>query len=286
MLGDGEPGHDRVGHRVLGDADRAGGEGGPRAAPRRQLGSRHQDRAGGRRAQAHGHLVQLPLPVAGHAGHAHQLAALDHQVDVAQGQVAAVALHRHAPQLEAGRGVGPGRGAHRGQCRHRAPDHGRDQLPIVDGGGVDAAHDDLAPPQHGDPVGDGPRLVQLVGDDHHRQAAGPELAEAGEEGVDLLGGEHAGGLVEDHQPGPRHQHLEDLHPLPLADRQVADEGPGVARQAVAGGGLVDLAAQLGPVEAQALPGQGQGHVLGDRQRRHQPQVLEHHADAELAGHRR
>jgi hypothetical protein len=176
-----------------------------------------------------------------------------HQLDVAQGQVAPVALHRHAPQLEGGCRVRLGRGPDGGQGRHRAADHGRDQLPVVEGGGVDAAHDDLASPQHRDPVGDGPGLVQLVGDDDHRQAAGPQLAQPGEEGVDFLGGEDAGGLVEDHQPGPRHEHLEDLDPLAFADGQVADEGAGVAGQAVAGGGLVHLAGQPGPIEAQSLP---------------------------------
>ena len=282
VLGDGEAGHDRVGHRVLGDADGTGGEGGPGPAFQ-QLDARHQHRSVRRRAQAHGHLVQLPLPVARHTGHAHQLAAVDGEVDAGQGQVATVALHRHPPQLEGRGGRFAGGGTGLGQGGDGASHHGADQLPVVEGGGVDAAEDDLAAPQHRDPVGDGASFVQLVGDDDHREAAGPQLTETGEEGVDLLGGEHAGGLVEDDELGPRHQHLEDLHPLALADGQVADEGRGVAGQPVAGGGLVDLAGQSGPVEAEAPAGQGEGDVLGHGQRRHQAQVLEHHADAEVTG---
>ena len=172
VLGDGEAGHDRVGDRVLGHADGAGGEGRPGPALE-QLDARHQHRSVRRRAQAEGHLVQLPLAVARHAGDADQLAAVDGEVDVGEGQVAAVALHRHAPQREGGRGRRSGGRGGPGQGGDGAADHGLDQLPVVEGRGVDAAEDDLAAPQDGDPVGDGAGLVQLVGDDDHRQARWP-----------------------------------------------------------------------------------------------------------------
>ena len=178
-----------------------------------------------------------------------------------------VALHRHAAAAR-GRAWPPARGAGRvsGRAGTVRPTMALDQLAVVEGRGVDAAEDDLAAPQHACTRSAMARAscslwVMMTTD----RPLARSWREAGEEGVDLLGGEHAGGLVEDDELGPGHQHLEDLDPLALADGQVADEGRRVAGQPVAGGGLVDLAGQAGPVEAEALPGQGQGDVLGHGQ---------------------
>ena len=85
----------------------------------------------------------------------------------------------------------------------------------------------LAAAQHGEPVGDRPGLAQLVGDDHDRRGpSARRLVDGREEGVDLLRGEHAGGLVEDHDPAPGHEHPEDLDPLALAT--ATGRGPGAA----------------------------------------------------------
>ena len=59
---------------------------------------------------------------------------------------------------------------------------------------------DAAPPQHGDAVGDGDDLAQLVGDEHDADALGAQPADRAEQGVDVQGGEHGGRLVEDQHP--------------------------------------------------------------------------------------
>ena len=112
------------------------------------------------------------------------------------------------------------------------------------------AHQHHAPAaQDRDPVGDAAGLGELVGDDHHRQAVLAQGPHRLEQRLDLLGGQHAGRLVEDDQAGAGQQHLEDLDPLTLTDRQVLDLGGRVDRQPVALGGLADPARQLLAVEA-------------------------------------
>src|SRR5438874_575517 len=67
--------------------------------------------------------------------------------------------------------------------------------------------------------------------------------------------------------------------LTFADGQVAHLGIGVDLEAETFGGLVDLGPQAPPRDAQALGRESQRDVLEDRERGHEPQVLEHHADA-------
>ena len=61
-----------------------------------------------------------------------------------------------------------------------------------------------------------------------------ELAQRGEQLVDLVGHEHRGRLVEDQDLGAAVEHLEDLDPLLLADAEVGDQLVGVDVEAVAG----------------------------------------------------
>ncbi len=77
-------------------------------------------------------------------------------------------------------------------------------------------------------------LVELVRDEDDGQALGLELAQVVEELVDLLRHEHGGRLVEDQDAGAAVEHLEDLHPLPVADAEVLDQRVGVDLEAVDG----------------------------------------------------
>ena len=75
-------------------------------------------------------------------------------------------------------------------------------------------------------------LVELVGDEDHRRALVRELAQRGEQLVDLVRHEHGGRLVEDEDPGAAVEHLEDLDALLLADAEIGDQLVGVDVEAV------------------------------------------------------
>ncbi len=171
----------------------------------------------------------------------------------------------------------------RRQRRHGLADHGLDELGVGVVRRRDAAEDQGPAPQDRAAVGDRPGLPELVGDDDHGQALRAQGRDPGEQGVDLLGGEHAGRLVEDDDARAAHQDLEDLDPLALPDRQVADLGRGVDREPVALGRLGDLRRELLGLEPDALLVEREGDVLGHRQGGHEPEVLEDHADPEVAG---
>jgi hypothetical protein len=115
---------------------------------------------------------------------------------------------------------------------HRLADHPVGQLRLRDVLRGRLRHQ-LAAAQHGDPVRDPQHLGQLVADEDDGQALRDHLAERGEQGFALLRREHRGGLVEDQDAGAAVQRLEDLDPLPLADRQRADARLGLHRQAEA-----------------------------------------------------
>ena len=80
----------------------------------------------------------------------------------------------------------------------------------------------LAAAHHGDPVGVGDHLAELVGDEHDRGAARGDAAHGREKPLRFLVGEHRGRLVEDEDAGAADEHLEDLDALLLGDRKPAD----------------------------------------------------------------
>ena len=101
-----------------------------------------------------------------------------------------------------------------------------------------------------------------------------------EEVVDLAGGEHRGGLVEDQDLRVAEQRLDQLDALLLADGQVADLRVGIDLEPVALGQLDDPGPGGAQVEERA-PSQlvAQHDVLGDREHRDELEVLVHHPDA-------
>ena len=145
--------------------------------------------------------------------------------------------------------------------------------------------DQLAAPEHGDPVGDLEHLVELVRDEDDRLAALGEAADDLEELLRLLRGQHGGRLVEHEDVGLAVERLEDLDALLLTDRDVLDPGARVDGEAVAVGDLLDAPLRLAHVEQDPLMGRllVEDDVLGDRHHRDEHEVLVHHPDAGLDG---
>ena len=108
-------------------------------------------------------------------------------------------------------------------------------------GGVDAQVDGEPPlAQHEDAVGQGDRLVDLVGDEQHGRAVAEE--QLAHEVLHLDPGEGVEGgerLVEQQQLGLAHQGAGERHPLRLAARQGGRPGAGVV-------GEPDLVERPGP----------------------------------------
>ena len=106
--------------------------------------------------------------------------------------------------------------------------------------------DRRAAADHGDLVGDGEHLVELVGDEDDREALLLQLAQVAEQLVDLLRHQHRGRLVEDDDPGTAVEHLEDLHPLPGTDAELLDQPVGLDAEPVGVGDAHDLGSRAPP----------------------------------------
>ena len=90
----------------------------------------------------------------------------DVQVDVAQRRLSPVAGDADAAQYHGSRRTGRRLRAVLRQWRHRAPDHGIDQLAVGVPGWIGVTQHHFPASQDGDPVGDRACLPQLVSDDH------------------------------------------------------------------------------------------------------------------------
>ena len=110
-------------------------------------------------------------------------------------------------------------------------------------------------------------------------ALAPEGAEDAEEVVRFLGREDGGRLVEDQDVGAPVERLQDLDALALADAEVAHPRVQVHLEVV----LAPEALELGARSRQARLEQesaldAEHHVLDDRERLDEHEVLVHHAD--------
>ena len=236
-----------------------------------------------RRANAHQHLGELGLAVAADPGDAVDLALLDGQRDPRERRHAVVARRREVRDFEP-HPAAAASGGHRAARRraHHQLRHASvvERLRVLVGDRPSGPHD-------GDPIGEIAHLAQFVGYQDDRRAAPREAADHGQQTVRLVVGQHRGRLVEDQNAGARHQHLDDLDPLPLRDRDRIDAGSGVELEAeftaIAFDGLGRPRQLVGPAPAEPVRHR---HVLGDRERAHQLEVLVHHADTERAGMRR
>ena len=255
------------------------------------VGTGHHDPTGGGGLGPAEHRDQLGLPVAGDTGDADDLTGRDPQAHLVQhvapvpGQGQALDLEhrlRRAARcafggrtdLEPERGVGVrlGDGARAGRAHHQ-----RGELGVVHLGG-DPGPDQPAVAQDHYPVGDLGDLPQLVRDEQDTEPGGGQPPYGLEEGPNVLWGQYGGRLVEDHHPAVVEERLDDLDPLPLADREGGHEPVRVEAHADPGHRLGDPPPDAGAVDApETQP--GERDVLGDGHRLDQGELLGHHADA-------
>ena len=156
---------------------------------------------------------------------------------------------------------GAGRGAFGGDRVHRAP-----------------------APEDGDAIRDGENLVQLVRDEDDRLPLVRHRAQGGEERDGLLRREDGGRLVHDQDARLTVERLQDLDPLLLADRELPDPGARVDAEPVPLSELGDTALDRPAVDEERAPLRAvvsEDDVLGDGERRDEPEVLVHHADARV-----
>ena len=135
-------------------------------------------------------------------------------------------------------------------------------------------------PDDRDGVGDGEYFVELVRDEQRSHALGGELAQRGEQLIDLVRHEHRGGFVEYEDLHAAIQHLQDLDPLACAYAELVDGGIRIDSQTVPTPDLENALAGPVDVDAPLLPGLvTEDDVLDDGQVAGQHEVLMHHADA-------
>src|SRR5690625_739272 len=140
--------------------------------------------------------------------------------------------------------------------------------------------DDATAPQNRDPVADAQDFVELVGNEHHRQAVGRQATKGSEETLRLLWCQHRRRLVQNEDSGTEVEGLENLDPLAITDREARNRSGEIDLQAAVAHQLSCLFARL----AEVLPGPPErfgaehqvvegGEVVG------KGEVLVHHPDA-------
>ena len=120
-----------------------------------------------------------------------------------------------------------------------------------------------------------------MADEDDALTVGLQAVDDFEETVDLGGGEDRRRFVEDDEAGLAFEHLDDLHPLLDAHREIFNHGIGVDLEVVAAGDLAYGRARLAFVEP-AHPLRrliAKDDVLGNREDRNEHEMLVHHADA-------
>ena len=134
----------------------------------------------------------------------------------------------------------------------------------------------------GHPVGDFHHLVELVGDDDDGVSVLLHPPQHGEQLVDLLDGEHRGGLVQDDDLGSVVQHLDDLQGLLLRNGHIGHLFPWIDVKAEPLGHLPDLVITA-PVQGKARLLPAHPDVVGGGEHIHQLEVLVDHADPQGLG---
>jgi hypothetical protein len=144
--------------------------------------------------------------------------------------------------------------------------------------------DRLAAPQHGDPIRDLEHLVQLVGDEDDRLPVGLQAVDDPEELACFLRRQDGGRLVEDEDVCAPVERLQDLHPLLLADGDLAHERRRIDHEPEALRKLLDAALGRPLVEQDPVAGlDAEDDVLGHGHHRDEHEVLVDHPDPRLDG---
>ena len=135
-------------------------------------------------------------------------------------------------------------------------------------------------PHDGDHVGDGEHFVQLVRDEDHRAAGGAQRAQYLPELRDFRRGQDGRWLIQNQHARAPVERLEDLHPLGFADGELRHEPTGIHMQPAALTEGRDLRLSACPIQAESSPRfLTEHHILGDRERGDQHEVLVHQPDA-------
>ena len=161
----------------------------------------------------------------------------------------------------------------------RTPDHERRELVCRILGR--SLGDDLAVADHGDAVCDLAHLAQLVRDEHDRGAIVAELPHDLHKVVGLLRREDGGRLVKDEDLCVTREGLDDLDALLHANWQILDNCVGIHLEPEALSNLSHVCAGARKIEGtgKLRAFVAEHHVLGDREHRHEHEVLVHHSDA-------
>ena len=156
---------------------------------------------------------------------------------------------------------------------------------LLDGGvlGLHGA-DVLALAQDGAAVGHGHDLVELVGDEEDGLALGRQVLHDLHQLVDLLGGQHGGGLVEDQDLVIAIEHLQDLGALLHTHGDILDQGVRLYMQAIFLAEGQHLLPCLLFLQEAVLRGlHAHNDVVQHGEAFHQLEVLVHHADTQGVG---
>ena len=147
--------------------------------------------------ESENHITELPLPVAGHAGHTDDLTRRDRQRDLAQTDPVTAGVD--LSQFQQGtRRFSDGFTARGTLFGPRCPEHQTHQPPLRRFGAHQGPRH-RPPAHHGDAIGACQYLGQFVRDEDDGVAVLPEAGEHAEQSVDLMRHEHSGGLVENEQ---------------------------------------------------------------------------------------
>ena len=153
------------------------------------------------RPQARDRLGEFRLAIAGHRRDPDDLARVDVQRDVAKGRQATIVLRRDTTdRQDDATAFDRGTIEH---LEHRPTDHEPGEIGATRARGEDVRRGHPTSTHHGDPIGDGQHLAELVADEDDASSRSRHRPERDEELLGLLGREHGRRLVHDQDPAPR-----------------------------------------------------------------------------------
>ena len=190
--------------------------------------------------------------------------------------VSAAGTRAHVAQLEDRLTGGRGRAS----CRRdfMTDNHFGQSRPI--GSGCRPLADHASGPQHHHPTASGDYLVQLVADEDDRQSLFGHLSQGAEQGLGFLKREHRCGFVQDQDARRAIERLQNLHPLALTHREVADQCIGMDIESETPGKLPQFVGRSPAVRVNPPHRlRSEDDVVEHAQVVREGEVLVHHADS-------